>query len=57
MGEVVMADLAAKIDALGRFLLTTHQHEARPDETRPWLLRRDASCSPCGAALGPESAP
>lgn len=51
------ADLSAKLDALGRFLLTTHEHEARPDEARPWLLRRAASCSPCGAALGPEWTP
>jgi hypothetical protein len=39
--------LSAKIDALGRFLLATHQHEARPE------------CSPClelRAALGLEPA-
>jgi hypothetical protein len=58
--EAVTADLlSAKLDALGRFLLATHRHEARPDPEQPWLPRRDASCPACDesrAALGAEPA-
>lgn len=52
--------LSSKIDALGRFLLATHPHEARLDPERPWLLRRDASCPACAelrAVLGLEPLP
>jgi hypothetical protein len=52
--------LSDKIDALGRFLLATHAHEARPDSERSWLLRRKASrpaCRELRAAFGLDPAP
>jgi hypothetical protein len=58
MGDAVMPDLSVKLDALGRFLLATHRHAARPSIEQPW--RRDLSCPVClelRAALGFEPAP
>jgi len=44
----VVADISAKLGALGLFLLATHQHEACPDSEQPWLLRRNpAPCAAC----------
>jgi hypothetical protein len=60
MGDAVMPDLSAKIDAVGAFLIRTHQHEPRPDLGRPGLRRAPEPREACRTlrwALELESVP
>jgi hypothetical protein len=55
-----MTDLTA-LQALGRFLIQTHDHGFQPDPERSWLRRPSAGpCAACRdlqAALGLEPSP
>ncbi len=55
-----VADAAIMVRDVGEFLIQTHPHGTRADETRPWLLRRESECAACTEmprAVRLESAP